>query len=99
LTKYIYTTFRNPERSVSYEMPDSVLAGASVPVVFNASADDGTPISNARVVLALGAAGDWEWSSYYDDPRDANILLAADYYPDPYTVIATGYTDNSGKAT
>lgn len=99
IDKYIYTTFRNPERSVSYEMPDSVLAGASVPVVFNASADDGTPISNARVVLALGAAGDWEWSSYYDDPRDANILLAADYYPDPYTVIATGYTDNSGKAT
>ena len=99
IDKYIYTTFRNPERSVSYEMPDSVLAGASVPVVFNASADDGTPISNARVVLALGAAGDWEWSSYYDDPRDANILLAADYYPDPYTVIATGYTDASGKVT
>jgi hypothetical protein len=91
--------FRNPERSVSYTMPDSVLVGASVPVVFNASADDGTPIFGARVVLALGAAGDWEWSSYYNDPRDANILLAADDYPDPYTVIATGYTDANGKAT
>ncbi|MCT8337767.1 hypothetical protein FKB36_09800 [Methanoculleus sp. Afa-1] len=97
--KYIYTTFRNPERSVSYTMPDSVLVGSSVPVVFNVSTGDGSPISGARVVLAAGAAGDWEWSSYYDDPRDANILLAADYYPDPYTVIATGYTDNSGKAT
>jgi len=93
-------TFRNPERSVSYTMPDSVLVGASVPVVFNASADDGTPISGARVVLALGAAGDWSWSSYYNDPRDANILLAADVYPDPYTVIATGYTDDAnGKVT
>ena len=97
--KYLYTTFRNPERSVSYTLPDSVLVGTSVPVVFNASTDEGAPISGARVVLALGAAGDWGWFSNYGDPRNANILLAADWYPDPYTVIATGYTDANGKAT
>jgi minor extracellular serine protease Vpr len=97
--RYLYTTFRNPERSVSYELPDSVLVGTSVPVVFNASTDEGTPISGARVVLALGAAGDWGWFSNDGDPRNGNILLAADLFPDPYTVIATGYTDANGKAT
>ncbi|MCK9306426.1 MAG: S8 family serine peptidase, partial [Methanoculleus sp.] len=96
--KYIYTTFRNPERSVSYELPDSVLGGTSVPVVFTASTEDGAPISGARVVLGLGAAGNREWPMGYDDPRDLNILFA-DWAPDPYTVIATGYTDASGKAT
>jgi len=97
--KYLYTTFRNPERSVSYTLPDFVLVGTSVPVVFNASTDEGTPISGARVVLALGAAGDWGWFSNDGDPRNGNILLAADLFPDPYTVIATGYTDANGKAT
>ena len=97
--KNLFTSFRNPERSVSYTMPDSVLVGSSVPVTFNASTSDGAPISGARVVLAVGAAGDWEWFSSNDDPRDANILLAADRFPDPYTVIATGYTDASGKVT
>jgi hypothetical protein len=97
--KNLFTSFRNPERSVSYTMPDSVLVGSSVPVTFNASTSDGAPISGARVVLAVGAAGDWDWSSFYGDPRDANILLAADRFPDPYTVIATGYTDASGKVT
>lgn len=99
ISQYLYATFRNPERSVAYTMPDTVLVGTSVPVVFNASTENGAPISGARVVLALGAAGDWSWSSYYNDPRDANILLAADWYPDPYTVIATGYTDANGKVT
>jgi minor extracellular serine protease Vpr len=99
ISRYLYTTLRNPESSVSYTMPDSVLVGTSVPVVFNMSTDNGAPVSGARVVLALGAAGDWGWSSYYGDPRNANILLAADQYPDPYTVVATGYTDTSGKVT
>ena len=99
LDQYLYGTFRNPEGAVSYTMPGTVLFGTSVPVVFNASTDEGAPISGARVVLALGAAGNQGWSSYYDDPRDANILLATDWYPDPYTVIATGYTDANGKAT
>ncbi|MCE5338490.1 MAG: S8 family serine peptidase [Methanomicrobiaceae archaeon] len=97
--KNLFTSFRNPERSVSYTMPDSVLVGSSVPVTFNASTSDGAPIPGARVVLAVGAAGDWDWSSFYGDPRDANILLAADRFPDPYTVIATGYTDANGKVT
>jgi len=99
IDRYLYTTFRNPERSVSYTIPDTVLFGTSIPVVFNASTEDGSPVSGARVVLALGAAGNWGWSSHYGDPRNANILFAADHYPDPYMVIATGYTDNSGKAT
>ena len=98
-SRYLYTTFRNPERSVSYTMPDSVLVGSSMPVTFSVSTGNGAPISGARVVLAAGAAGDWERHSFYGDPRDANILLAADWYPDPYTVIATGYTDASGKVT
>lgn len=97
--EYLYATLRSPESSVSYTMPDSVLVGTSVPVNFNASTSGGAPIFGARVVLALGAAGGWEGSSYYGDPRNANHLLAANNYPDPYTVIATGYTDNSGKAT
>jgi hypothetical protein len=99
ISKYLYTTLRHPERSVSYTMPDSVLVGSSVPVVFNVSTGDGAPISGARVVLAAGAAGDWDPFSCYGDPRDGNILFAADWYPDPYTVIATGYTDTSGKVT
>jgi len=49
-------------------------------------------------VLAAGAAGDTSWFSFNNDPRDANILLA-DWFPDPYTVIATGYTDANGQVT
>ncbi len=98
INKYIYTTFRNPERSVSYTMPDSVLAGSSVPVTFNVSTSNGVPISGARVVIALGAAGEPGRLWFNGDPRDANILLAT-WFPDPYTVIATGYTDASGKVT
>jgi len=103
IDRYLFTTFRNPEQSVSYTMPGSVLVGTSVPVVFTALTSDGTPIAGARVALAAGAAGDWDWLSdsfsQYNDLRDANILLASDWFPDPYTMIATGYTDASGKVT
>ena len=98
IDRYLFTAFRNPGRSVSYTMPDTVLVGTSVPITFNVSTSDGAPIAGARVVLAAGAAGDWDWLSFNDDPRDANILLA-DWFPDPYTVIATGYTDANGKMT
>ena len=98
IDRYLYTTFRNPERSVSYTMPDTVLVGTSVPITFTASTSDGAPIAGARVVLAAGAAGDTSWFSFNNDPRDANILLA-DWFPDPYTVFATGYTDANGKVT
>jgi len=102
---YVSATLRNPERFVSYTLEGTVTAETSVPVVFNVSTKDGTPVEGARVVLALGeAAGDgwgseWYYSPHYNDPRDGNIRLAADWYPDPYTVIATGYTDASGKVT
>ena len=96
--QYLYTTFRNPERTVSYRMPDSILVGSTVPVTFTASTRDGAPIAGARIVLAAGAAGDEGWISLNDDPREANILLAT-WYPDPYTAIATGYTDASGNVT
>ena len=99
INKYLYTTLRNPEKSASYTMPDSVLAGSSVPIAFNVSTSDGAPIVGARVVIALGAAGELGWLRFNGDPRDANILLASDWHPDPYTVIATGYTDASGKVT
>jgi len=97
--KNLYTAFRNPEKSVSYKMPDSVLVGTSVPIAFNVSTSDGAPIVSARVVIAAGAAGEPGRSWFNGDPRDTNILLASDWYPDPYTVIATGYTDASGKVT
>ncbi|MDD4455269.1 MAG: cohesin domain-containing protein, partial [Candidatus Methanomethylophilaceae archaeon] len=102
---YVSATLRNPERFVSYTLEGTVTAETSVPVVFNVSTKDGTPVEGARVVLALGeAAGDgwgseWYYPPHYNDPRDGNIRLAADWYPDPYTVIATGYTDASGKVT
>ncbi len=96
--RYLYTAFRSPERTVSYRMPDTILVGTSVPITFTASTSDGAPIAGARVVLAAGAAGDGDWFSFNNDPRDVNILLA-DWFPDPYTVIATGYTDANGKVT
>ncbi|MDV2481497.1 S8 family serine peptidase [Methanoculleus sp. Wushi-C6] len=96
----LYYMFGSPEKSVSYTMPDSVLLGSSVPVVFNASTSDGAPIAGARVVLALGAASSESYGvSSFSDPRNENILLAARNFPDPYTVIANGYTDASGKVT
>jgi len=97
--RYLYSTFNSQEKSVSYTMPDSVLIGSSIAVAFNASTGSGAPIDGARVVLALGGSAGHDWFSFYGDPRDWNILLAADRFPDPYTVIATGYTDASGKAT
>ena len=98
IDRYLSTALRNPERFVSYTMPDTVPVGTSVPITFNVSTGDGAPIAGARVVLAAGAAGDTSWFSFNNDPRDANILLA-DWFPDPYTVIATGYTDANGQVT
>jgi len=98
ISKYLFTALGNPERSVSYTMPDAIQVGTSVPVTFTVSTRDGAPISGARVVLAAGAAGNWDWSSFNGDPRDANILFT-DRFPDPYMVIMTGYTDASGRVT
>ena len=98
IDRYLSTALRNPERFVSYTMPDTVPVGTSVPITFNVSTGDGAPIAGARVVLAAGAAGDTSWFSFNNDPRDVNILLA-DWFPDPYTVIATGYTDANGQVT
>lgn len=97
--EYLSATLHNPERSLSYTLEGSVTAGASVPVTFTVANHDGTPVSGARVVLALGAAVDRDWFWFGGDPRDANILFAADLIPDPYTTIATGYTDASGRVT
>ncbi len=92
-------SMRVPYESVSYTLPESVVVGGPTSVTFTVSTQNGTPVQGARIVLALGAAGELGWPIGYDDPRDANTLLAVDGYPDPYSEIATGYTDGSGKVT
>ncbi|MDN7024305.1 hypothetical protein FGU65_05260 [Methanoculleus sp. FWC-SCC1] len=95
----LYSSFHNPDRSVSYTLGQNIGAGTAVPVTFNASTDAGAALSGARVVLKLGAAADEDWIWPSGDPRDYNILTATGWYPDPYTGILTGYTDATGKVT
>ena len=104
IARYASAMIHNPGRVISYTLDDSVIAGESMAVPFSVSNQEGTPLPGAQVMLALGAAADpdsfWHYSPWYhEDLRDENIWLAADDYPDPYTTIATGYTDPSGEVT
>lgn len=97
--QYTGTTFTDTSYNLSYEIMDDVLEGSSVPVTFTLTDQNGDPVSGAKVLLRMGAAGQDGMFGYgvYGDPRYENIWPYLGEYPDPYSQVITGYTDASGQ--
>ncbi|WAI00690.1 S8 family serine peptidase [Methanogenium organophilum] len=97
---YTGTTFADTSYDLTYQIMDDVLQGTSVPVTFTLTDHDGNPVTGAKVLLGLGAAGGSLYPyGIYRDARYENVNTYLGDYPDPYSQVDTGYTDASGQVT